>query len=565
MKILLVEDNPDDLFFATRELIKCGHTVLGVDNGVKALAVFERERPDIVITDIYMPGMDGFSLTQAIQRAAAPAWQPVLFLSGQRDEALQVKALRVGADGYILKPVSGELLDARLKVIERLLGMQRQAEDHASELERYYAAEEDEKRIAEHLIRSLVNADKLDDPALQHRISPAALFSGDLIAAARTPGGVLHVLLADGTGRGLAASINVLPIVAPFYRMTEKGFGIDAIVREMNSKVRQFLPEGRFVAATMAAVNFRENFVQVWNGGNPEPFIISQAAHAEHVFSLRHLPLGVLADDEFEVTAETHSLAADAQMFLYSDGVVEAENAHGEMFGIERLAEAMINTAPERRLDAVVDAVTRHTGDRVPHDDIALLAVSFRPEAAGSLPLGPSVAATAAELGNWRFTLQLGAIELRKLDVVPLLLGLANQFEGAREISGELFVVLSELFNNSLDHGLLRLDSDLKLSPEGMDSYLEERQRRLSRMEEGEVELELAQLELEGRGWLRIVCRDTGPGFDYAAKLRHAPHISELPFGRGLALVRALASNLEFNEAGNMVSVTLALTPVAAK
>lgn len=564
MKILLVEDNPDDLFFAAHELKQLGHAVVGVENGVKALELFERERPDIVITDIYMPGMDGFALTRAIQQCAAPYWQPVLFLSGHRDDDLQVKALQVGADGYIVKPVSAAMLDARLKVIERLLTMQRQAEDRAGELEKYYAAEEDEKRIAEHLIRRLVNADKLGDPAIRYWIAAAALFSGDIIAAARTPGRVLHVLLADGTGHGLAASINVLPIIAPFYRMTEKGFGVDAIIREMNSKVRQFLPEGRFVAATLAAIDFREGYVRVWNGGNPEPFMLSASGHAEHVFALRHLPLGVLADDEFEITAETHAFGSETQLFMYSDGVIEAEDEAGEMFGFERLAEAMVNTSADGRLDAAVKAVSRHMASRPARDDISLLAVNCRFETAADPALVAAHVGALVDSGNWRFSLRLGALEVRKLDVVPLLLGLANQFDGARERSGELFVILSELFNNALDHGLLRLDSRQKLDPEGMERYLDERQKRLAGLEEGEIELEIEQFELSSRSWLRIVCRDTGPGFDHSA-LQHGVHdVSELPFGRGLALVRSLSASFEFNETGNAVTAILALTPAVA-
>lgn len=560
MKILLVEDNPDDLFFAQAELKQLGHVVVGVENGVKALELYERERHDIVITDIFMPGMDGFALTREVQRLAAPHWQPVLFLSGQRADDLQVKALQIGADGYIVKPVSAVMLDARLKVIERLLIMQRQVEEHAFKLEKYYAAEEEEKRIAEHLIQRLVNADKLNDPVIQYWISAAALFSGDLVAAARTPGSVLHVLLADGTGHGLAASINVLPIIAPFYRMTEKGFGLDAIVRELNAKVKQFLPDGRFVAATLAAIDFREGYVQVWNGGNPEPFMLSAAGHAEHVFAQRHLPLGVLVDDEFETMAETHAFGTDMQLILYSDGVIEAENGAGEMFGFDRLAEALIKTPPQNRLDSAVAAVSDHMADRGARDDISIMLVNCRRETVTEPSQIAGSAAAASDPGNWRFSLRLGAAEVRKLDVVPLLLGLVNQFDGARDRSGELFVILSELFNNSLDHGLLRLDSRQKLDPEGMERYLDERQVRLAMLIEGEVELEIEQFELSGGNWLRIVCRDTGPGFDHAALMQGIPEVSELPFGRGLALVRSMSASFEFNETGNAVTAILALT-----
>ena len=562
MKILLVEDDPDDLVLARIELERLGHEVVSAGDASAALRLVPVERPDLVVTDIRMPGMDGFELTRAVQRMAAPRWQPVIFLTGHRDEALEVKALATGADGYIVKPASAEVLGARLQVIERLLVMQRQSEDHAAELERYYADEEEAKRIAEHLLRRMINRDKLDDAAVRHWISPGAFYSGDLLAAARTPGNALHVLLADGSSRGLAASINVLPIIAPFYRMTEKGFGIDAIVREMNAKVRDFLPENRFVAATVASVDFREGYVRVWNGGNPQPFMAAPDGSVEHVFALRHLPLGVLADEELDAVGETHALPGDGrQLMLYSDGLVEAENAGGEMFGFARFAAAL-GEAPERRLSALLEALQAHVRAAPQGDGVAVLAVDCHREHAEAG--GHTAGASAADnpvAGAWRFGLRLDGRELRKVDVVPLLLGLINQFEGTEEQAGQLFVVLSELFNNALDHGLLRLDSRLKLHPSGMERYLQDRQKRLDDLDEGEIELEIEQFVLSDRTWLRIVCRDSGPGFDHAAVMGGVAAWGGQPFGRGLVLVRKISTGFQFNEAGNVATAMLALSP----
>lgn len=566
MKILLVEDNDDDLLLARMELESLGHQVVAAGDGHEALRLLAAEHPDIVVTDINLPGMDGFAVTRAVQQYAAPNWQPVLFLSGHRNDELQLRALRTGADGYIVKPVSAEMLGARLEVIERLLHMQRQTEERAHELEKYRAAEEEEKRIAEHLIGRLVSADQLADPSVQHWISAAAFFSGDLVVAARTPGNMLHVLLADACGHGLAASVSVLPIIAPFYRMTEKGFGIDAIVREMNAKMREFLPPSRFVAATLAAVDFREGYVRVWNGGNPQPFMLSSGADTE-VFALRHLPLGVLADDELDTVAETRAFGVDSQLFLYSDGLIEAENADGRMFGFAGLAAALADAPADTRFAAAVAAVRAHMGGTASRDDISLVAIDCRREgvhvdvaARAAVATGP----TPADPGNWRFGLRLGAAELRRLDVVPLLLGLVNQFDGARERSGELFVIMSELFNNALDHGLLGLDSTQKLHPDGMGRYLDQRQERLAALDSGDIEIEIEQFGLAGAAWLRIACRDGGPGFDHAAVLAALPAADDLPFGRGLALVRKLAASFEFNDAGNAATAILAPSSPAA-
>jgi len=561
MKILLVEDNPDDQALARIELERLGHAVVCAGNGEEAMRLLPLEHPDLVVTDIRMPGMDGFELTRAVQRLAAPRWQPVIFLTGHRDEGLEVKALATGADGYIVKPASAEVIGARLRVVERLQAMQRQAEAHAAELERHYAEEEEEKRIAAHLLRRMTSRDKLDDPAVRHWIAPAAFYSGDLLAAARTPGNVLHVLLADGSGYGLAASINVLPIIGPFYRMTEKGFGIDAIVREMNAKARDFLPENRFVAVTMASIDFREGYVRVWNGGNPQPFMTAPDGSVEHVFSLRHLPLGVLDDDELDAVAEAHAFSCDGrQLMLYSDGLVEAENAAGEMFGFGRLAAALA-AAPAERLRALIDALHLHTLGGAPHDDVAVLAVDCRCEDAEAGALPAPAAGETAHAGTWRFTLRLDGGELRKVDAVPLLLGVIRQFDGTQEQSGQLFVILSELFNNALDHGLLRLDSRLKLDPSGMERYLEDRRKKLDELTDGEIELEVEQFTLADRSWLRIVCRDSGPGFDHVRAMTKVAASSSEPFGRGLALVRKLATGFQFNEVGNTATAMLALTP----
>jgi len=565
MKILLVDDSLEDREQARRELFRRGHEVICADNGGEALELFRKIRPDVVITDIYMPGMDGFALTQAIQEAAAPQWQPIIFLSGHRDEALQVKALKIGADAYAAKPVSGALLDARLVVIQRLLTLQRQSQQRADELERYYAGEERDKKIARHLIERLVNAEKLNDPAVRHWVAPTTTFSGDLVAAARTPGGTLHLLLADGTGHGLSASINVLPITAPFYAMTEKGFGIDAIARELNDKVRQFLPPDRFVAATIASVDFRENIVRVWNGGNPEPLILNPGGHAQHVFESRHVPLGILDDAEFEAHIEAQSFVDGDQFICFSDGLLEAMNGDGHGFGLERLARSLVNSTPEGRLEGVMAGVREHLGDRQAHDDISLLVVTCK---SGDVPAQPGSATGGAmapvrQNGTWRFALRLSAIELREIDVVPMLLDLVARFRSTREVSGQLFMVLAELFNNALDHGLLALDSRLKLGADGMSAYLAERERRLALLEEGEIEFSIEKLVATGKSWLCVACEDSGPGFDHLSVMSRLDNPDDKPFGRGLGLVRSLGSSCEFNAKGNGVRVLLDLANVA--
>lgn len=571
MKVLLVEDRAADALQIAEVFRQLGHGVSVAKNGETALDHYIKQRPDLVATGVFVPGIDGFALTQTIQELAAPRWQPVIFISGACDEELQARALEVGGDAFFVKPLSVPSLAARLEVIGRLLKMQQDAEARLAQLGRYLAAEEEDLRIARHLIEHQLAGDnprRLQDPAVQHWHQPCSGLGGDMLSFSRAPNGVLHVMLADASGSGLAAYVSLLPIIAPFYRMTEKGFPLATIVRELNLKVRQALPANRVVAAQLAAVDTREGIVSLWNGDMPAAFMLDGFGHHFQEFTLVHAPLGALDDALFDDRIEQHAFARGEQLVMVSDGLLEALGPDGARFGEQGLADALVGLPRSQRLAEVTAALGAHLCEQAAVDDLSLVLIDCEKEAA-PVAASPPKALPMRHPGNWCFTLRLGANELGHLDVVPLLLNVADQFQATRERGGELFVILSELFNNALDHGVLRLDSQVKLAPDGMEGWLQMREERLAALSEGEIKLSVEQLIEADRVWLRIRCRDSGPGFDVRGTLHQAkakPRAdaasSPLPYGRGLALVQHMAHGLDFNECGNEVTVLLGLIAV---
>jgi CheY-like chemotaxis protein len=568
--ILVVDDNPDDLFLIRRDLVALGHRVACVSTADEALDHIARAYPDVLMTDVGLPGMDGIELLKTVRTRTDGSWIPSLVFTGSLDEATQMRALEAGADAYLCKPASREMLHAKLGVILRLKAMQRQAEARNRELARYRSLQEEEQRLARFVMERLINREALGDPAVSHWIASAAEFSGDLIAAARTPGNVLHVLLADGAGHGLAASLNVLPVTAPFYRMTERGFGIDAIAREINSKVRALLPVDRFIAATLVAVNFRERYVTVWNGGNPGPLLIRPDGGVRLHFNRHHFPLGVVDDDEFDGTVDTHVVNPHDHLLLFSDGLIELEDAGEQALGVDGLGEALGGLAAELRLPRLTEIVHRLTGGKPPRDDISIaqIALTDTPQPVPAAPSGETP--TSSTASDWRLVLRLGAADLKRLDAVPLILGAIEQFEGVRPFAGRLFLVLSELFNNALDHGLLRLPSALKAGAEGMDVFLDERTRRLSRLSVGAVEFELTLRQTPDESpVLHIGCADTGPGFDHEEHLQAAleePTGEDMlkGHGRGIPLLLRVCEDVRYSGAGNRVDVLFRLAERSA-
>jgi serine phosphatase RsbU (regulator of sigma subunit) len=551
LKILLADADAAARARNAAELRELGLEVSEAADGQSVLDAYAQARPDLVIVDLDLPDISGFALTRILRQRALPDWQPVIVLGAAADEEAVLQAYEAGADAFIRKTVSPRLLHARLRPIVRSLMMQRESLARERELQRRSEAEEAEKRLAQHLMTRLINADKLNDPALECWVSPAQTLSGDLVAAARTPGGVLHVLLADGTGHGLAASLNVLPITAPFYRMTERGFGIGAIARELNAKLREMMPVDRFVAATLAAIDFREQVVQVWNGGNPMAWLLGPNGHAECMFASNRVPLGLIEDEDFDETVESCVLQAGSQLVLYSDGLIEAEDAAGEVFGEERLALLLGEAPLQERLGRVKEGLSSHLSGCGAHDDVSLVLVKFdaadtQPRARAVAPVRPAQAASA-----WRLGLRLGPAELRTMDVVPMLLGTLNHFESLRPHAGALFIILSEFYNNALDHGVLQLSSALKREADGMDRYFELRGRRLAELAAGSIEIEIEHRQDDAGERLAILCRDSGTGFDYKAAGDDDGTGARSPCGRGLTLVRSLCEELAHSGSGN--------------
>jgi DNA-binding response OmpR family regulator len=117
--ILIVDDDPELTEAVSWYLEAEGMRATRVTNGAAALEVFRAERPDAVIIDIMMPGMDGFELCRAIRRQSRV---PVLMLSARDGEVDKVRALNIGADDYVTKPFGAMELVARIRALLRRAG-----------------------------------------------------------------------------------------------------------------------------------------------------------------------------------------------------------------------------------------------------------------------------------------------------------------------------------------------------------------------------------------------------------------------------------------------------------
>lgn len=474
--------------------------------------------------------------------------------------ALERVMLRVGKaeDFSIRAQVSGkdeigQIAHAFNGLLERIEELHRRLAEKITALERYYDQTEEDMRIGSDIMARITEAYSMPDPVVRLKISPATHYSGDVILISRTPAGNLHIMLADAVGHGLIAAMNLLPLSQIFNAMSNKGFPVSRIAQELNSKIHKLMPVDRFIGATLISIDFREQVVEGWNGGIPAPLLVSPDGTILHKWPSRNLPLGILGDDVFSSEVEVFHYEEDCQLFLFSDGLPEAESPGGEQFGRERIEQLFRGTAPDCRFDALTGSLENHLFGHAAHDDISLAMVSLSLAEAQEIPAHHLSRPNIDEVhSHWRFEISLGEYELKYLDAVPLLTQIISKIHATAEHHSAIYVILSELFNNALEHGILRLDSSVKQGPDGFGHYLKLREDRLHALVGGSIGIEIEKVMIEGRYGVKIRVVDSGDGFDYPAIQTDAvDQIEGAQHGRGIALAKSLAYKLEYSKRGN--------------
>ncbi|EKT4521094.1 fused response regulator/phosphatase [Pseudomonas putida] len=554
LSVLVAEDGAADRLLLAQIVRHQGHEVFTAQNGEQAVAMFAEQRPHLVLLDALMPVMDGFEAARRIKALAGEAFVPIIFLTSLNEEDALVRCLEAGGDDFMAKPYSAVILGAKIRAMDRLRRLHATVLEQRDQITRHHHHLLNEQRVAKAVFDKVAHSGCLRAPNIRYRQSPYALFNGDLLLAAYTPCGDMQVLLGDFTGHGLPAAIGAMPLAEVFYGMSAKGYGVAHTLREMNAKLKSILPVDMFCCAVMLNLSFERGRVEVWSGGMPDAYHL--AATGEVIASLvsRHLPLGILAPERFDDSTEVLPLAVGERLLLLSDGVVDTCDDQDRLFGVSRLQAVLAgNHDPACLLDDVMRALERFGGRR--RDDISLCDIAMiEPQRQVPVPAGYADNGHGSSPLNWSLHFELQAESLKRFNPVPYLVQLLQEIHGLRPSSGLLHTVLSELYTNALEHGVLGLDSRLKHDAQGFAEYYRQRNLRLGQALDGFVRIDLEVEPLPAGGRLTVAVRDSGAGFDVARVLSRQPAEHGLS-GRGVQLVRSLCQGAEWLEGGRCARV----------
>jgi two-component system, cell cycle response regulator DivK len=117
MKILYVEDNDDNVYVVRNRLGRAGFTVLVAVDAEQGLAMATAERPDLILMDLGLPGIDGWEATRRLKAAPATKDIPVIAVSAHAMTGDREKALEAGCDDYDTKPIDFSRLHAKIQAL----------------------------------------------------------------------------------------------------------------------------------------------------------------------------------------------------------------------------------------------------------------------------------------------------------------------------------------------------------------------------------------------------------------------------------------------------------------
>jgi len=335
VSILTIDDEPGIRQNLTAYLEDCGYRTLDAADGGTGMEIFRRERPDVVLCDLRMPGMDGLEVLGHI-RAESPD-TPVIVVSGVGTLGDVVEALRQGAWDYLTKPILDmEFLESAVgRALERgrLARENREYRDSLesaiSELQQTLTQLEDDEQAGRSLQFRLLPPD--NQPILgcvfSRRLYPSTYLSGDFVDYFALDGDRVGFYMADVSGHGAASAFLTVMLRTTVNQYCEAyrqdgdptAGNPEQVLQRLNTDLcNQHLD--KYLTIFYGIINFREHRL-TWSAGGQFPYPILDDGDQLRFLDAPGFPVGLF--DEADFSSHSIALPERFSLLLVSDGVLE--------------------------------------------------------------------------------------------------------------------------------------------------------------------------------------------------------------------------------------------------
>lgn len=356
-KILCIEDEENLRRDICEELRDTGYEVMAAADGVAGLHLIQTQRPDLVLCDIRMPGMDGHELLSKVRTCNAQ-WGnvPFIFLTafGERDDML--KGLRAGADDFLTKPIDYDVLLVR---VESCLRQVRRVTSHAQsshdeikkELVRAHTMQSD-------LLPCRQTIQEIQDKGcleISSHYEPSTELGGDMWGVHLVGPGKVMFYLVDFSGHGISAAMNTFRLHS---KMDSEPIGDKspaAYLTDLNHWMCDQLQTGQFATVLLGVFDRARAVFDYAAAGARAPIKINFTDQSIEMGNGKGVPLGVAKHAVYE--NRNMPFAPDEKLFFYSDALIEhgrKENLALGQDGLENLVLKMASAQKNIKVDDIL-------------------------------------------------------------------------------------------------------------------------------------------------------------------------------------------------------------------
>jgi len=309
-------------------------------------------------------------------------------------------------------------------------------------------------------------------------------------------------------------------------------------------------------AATIIELSASGERATIWSGGMPDGLIIGANGGIKKRIKSKHMPLAAMENYEFSQDIEVYNLKAGERIYLYTDGVTESVNARGEMFSEVRL-ESIFSEDSDDYFETILERLREFTGDEQ-EDDTTLVELTCT-ELSDNVR-NEVIQELSDERENaipWSINIALDAKTIKSTDPVPQVVNLMMNATGICVHQDFISTILSELYNNALDHGVLGLSSIDKDSDDGFVEYYEKRMDAINTLDNARITINVRFDPTVLHGAVVVRITDSGKGFDYEALNKEMD--DEGTHGRGYLILRELCDSITYSDGGRTVEAVYLL------
>lgn len=375
-KVLVVEDHPVSRRMLESMLVK-SYEVMSAESGIEAIEIARDKKPDLVLLDIEMPGLDGFQTLEILKREIIDPATPVIFLTAREDSESREKGLEAGAVDYITKPYDKQELSIKVKNHLALYEARKEIEARNRVMAR-------EMAMASQLQNTLLPQDlpSLEKLSLFACYKPVSEAGGDFYDVIELPNNRIGFVQVDVSGHGVASAM-----VGAMFKMAFQSFArttnsTAGLLKVINDEMFKVLPDSDFLTVFYGIIDTKTFDMTFTNAGHPKPLLFRRSG-ATIVELYEGGPL-VGAFSGMEYDEETVQLYSGDSVLIFTDGVTEAlklgdPNSEHEYYGEERLLKVFRDCQGkdgQATIDFIMSDLESFRGSPSFDDDISLLLVS---------------------------------------------------------------------------------------------------------------------------------------------------------------------------------------------